>query len=48
MQKKVNPQDKTCVSLASDPLFVKKALAILRAVNISNSSVARSCIHKEI
>lgn len=40
--------DQTCVSLASEPLFVKKALAILVAVNISKSSVAKSCIQKEI
>lgn len=33
----------TWVSFASDPLFVKKAFAILFAVNIPNSSFARSC-----
>lgn len=58
MQKKTNEDmilnsvfpkdDQTCESLASDPLFVKKTLAILLAVNISKSSLARSCIHKEI
>lgn len=34
----------TCVSLASDPLFVKKTFSISVAVNISRTSFARSCV----
>ena len=37
----------TWVSLASDPLFVKKALAILLAVNMSRRSLARSCFPRK-
>lgn len=33
----------TWVSLASDPLFVKKAFPIFDAVKVSRSSFARSC-----
>lgn len=43
-RQKKNKKLETWVSLASDPLFVKNTLAILVAVNISSSSVARSYI----
>lgn len=36
------------MSLASDPLFVKNAFPILFAVNVSRSSLARSCMSQEV